>query len=159
MFMLPLGASLLDWDFNVDGPIIWKTHGYEGGEDANSRSYRQGMLRVDVLGSSATVLRQKMHELSWMVEYETEMPAKCGVESITLQPGVPGGINCFGHTFSGCWFDPRPSMEKAGIAFSELCKRGYDENGTTVFGLDHPGHAPMLLEWINSGALAAKVLG
>jgi len=144
MFMPPKGDSL-DWDFNANGPISWETVGYEDDPRAGG-SRRVGALRIDVLGSVITVLRQTKHELGWEVSYTTSAPAKFGVDLIRLE--APG---CGGY----CMFDPRPSMKNAGISFDEVCDRGDPANGVTVFLVAYPGRQPTQLRWSNSAGSGA----
>lgn len=144
MFMPPAGDSL-GWDFNANGPISWETVGYEDDPSAGG-SRRIGALRIDVLGSVMTVLRQTNHELGWEVAYTTSAPAKFGVNLIRLE--APG---CGGY----CMFDPRPSMRNAGISFDEVCDRGGSANGVTVLHLTYPGREPMQLRWSNSAGSGA----
>jgi hypothetical protein len=141
---MPASGGGIEWEFNATAPVFWKTDGFE--TSASESGWRRvGLLRVDVLGTVSTVLRQVKHELAWEVVYATEAQSKFGVETITLQP-----LDCFGTTNTGCTFDPRPSMKKAGIAVVERCFSGDENNGIAVFDMTYPGRRPMQLRWINS---------
>lgn len=144
MFMPPKDKGI-DWEFNVNGPIAWMTEGYETVTN-QSRAQRSGLMRIDVLGKISTVLRKSKHELAWSVTYAagSSIP-KFGVETITFSPD-----NCFGTMYDGCMFDPRPSMIRAGISFTERCSRGHAGNGVSVYILAFPARTPMQLLWTNS---------
>lgn len=148
-FMPPAGSELIDWSFNADGPVAWETEGYAS--DINGdRSTRKGLLRVHVLGTFATVLRQVKNELAWNVQYTTTDNAKWGPQSIELSPGVDNEGGCFGTLYDGCAFDPGPSLTEVGIAYSVVCQSSSEGNGTSVLTLSYPGRAPMLLTWSTS---------
>lgn len=144
---MPVADERIPWDFNASGPVRWKTAGieYVGG-----RARRVGLLRVDVLGSMSTVLRQARHELAWTVIYEAERP-KFGVEFIRLEP-----LDCFGTMHSGCTFDPQASMKQAGITYVQRCFEGNGENGRVVYDLTYPGRAPMQLRVTNSAGTGGE---
>ena len=148
MLMPPTGTQPLEWDFLSDAPIDWLTDGYASrGTDYH---YRKGLLRVDVLGRITTVLRKRKMELAWVVEFSTGSPPKMGVETIKFEPGDGVIEACFGSVYDNCWFDPRPSMERAGIGFKQLCSEGNLGNGSKLYALSAPGKAPMRLKWTMS---------
>ena len=148
-FMPLAGSELIDWSFNADGPVAWQTEGYAS-DIHGDRSSRKGLLRVHVLGTFSTVLRQVKNELAWNLQYTTTDNAKWGPQSIELSPGVDDEGGCFGSLYSGCAFDPRPSLTQAGIAYSVVCPSSSEANGATVFTLSYPGRARMLLIWSTS---------
>lgn len=150
MFMPKLEQPSLGWDFNADGPIAWITDGYQDDEHRNIVT-REGLLRVNVLGSPTTVLHKIKHELVWHVRYSSSAPAKFGVESINLQAGETDDGGCFGTLYNGCSFDPRASMKAAQIQYSEVCKHKSGGDSVSIFRLVYPGRVPMLLKWSTSG--------
>jgi len=154
-FMPPAESELIDWSFNADGPVAWETVGYTSDIHGDT-STRKGLLRVHVLGTFATVLRQVKNELAWEVRYTTTESAKWGPQSIELAPGVDDEGGCFGTLYSGCSFDPRASLTQAGIAHSVVCSSSNEGNGTSVFTLSYPGRAPMLLAWSTSTGSGGK---
>jgi hypothetical protein len=149
------GQQRIGWDWQADSPIQWQ-NGYTLNPGA-SRSYRDGALRINVMGVVSTVLRQHTDELGWTVELYTDGPAKFGPEAISVEPGASDGNQCFGTLYDGCTFDPMPSLKQAGISAKLLC--AFDESGrptksnsnfTRTYAISAAGKAPGLLQWSES---------
>jgi hypothetical protein len=149
------GATQIGWDWQSDSPIQWQD-GYTQNPGA-TRSYRNGMVRINVMGQFSSVLRKRTDELGWTVTLYTDGPAKFGPQAISVQPGLPSGGQCFGTLYEGCTFDPLPSLKQAGVGTKMLC--AFDESGrpttsngnfTRTYVLSAPGKAPALFQWMES---------
>src|SRR5438046_2186035 len=66
LLMPEKGTELIDWSHRADGPILWLTDGFRAEKGANSESVtvREGLLRVNVLGQFAHVLKQQKYTLA-----------------------------------------------------------------------------------------------
>lgn len=149
------GQQQIDWDWKADSPIQWQS-GYTQNPGA-VRSYRNGVLRINVMGRISTVLRQRTDELGWTITLYTDAPPKFGPDSISISPGLPDSGECFGTLYDGCNFDPLPSLEQAGIHAKLICQ--FDESGrsdpnndnfTRTYRVSAAGKAPLLLQWQKS---------
>lgn len=123
LFMPDEGSRYVGWDFRSEAQVAWLSEGYEAKKDdkAQTTSVRHGLLRVNVNGKKSTVLKKRKVELAWRVEYESSNPPKFGIETITLSPGTPTET-CFGELYSGCAFDPIPSLKASGIKVKIICR-------------------------------------
>jgi hypothetical protein len=153
--MMPTTKTQIGWDWQSDSPVAWQ-NGYTQNPGA-SRSYRDGYIRINVMGEVATVLRQRRNELGWTVEMYTDGPPKFGPEAISFFPGNNAGGQCFGTLYEGCIFNPMPSLTRAGIVAQLLCQ--FDESGrpttsngnsTRTYKLSARGKVPVLFQWSES---------
>lgn len=147
--LMPSSGTSVRWDLAVDSPIAWVDNGFVS---TDSSTYRRGFARVNVMGKWSTELKQKNDELGWEVRLITTAPAKFGPQEIDIQPGTDGGADmCFGTLFQNCWFDPRPSLESAGITAVPICQYGPNEpNSTHVYQLTAQGKTPIIFLWLQS---------
>ncbi|USX08239.1 hypothetical protein [Paraburkholderia fungorum] len=145
----------IGWDWQADSPIQWQ-NGYTLNPGA-TRSYRNGVLRINVMGDVSTVLRQRTDELGWTVTLYTDAPPKFGPDSISFEPGLTGRDACFGTLYDGCDFNPLPSLQHAKINARLLCQ--FDESGrpnpsnanfTRTYRVSAEGKAPTLMQWQRS---------
>lgn len=122
LFMPDEGSQYVGWDFRSEAQVAWLNEGYEAKKDdkAQTTSVRHGLLRINVKGKKSTVLKKRKVELAWRVEYASSNPPKLGIETITLGPGTTTEA-CFGELYSGCAFDPIPSIKASGIKVKILC--------------------------------------
>lgn len=154
--------SHIGWDHQADSPIIWKTRGFDttNWADGTEHSIRNGIVRVNVLGRPSTVLRERVAELGWTVEYITSQNPKFGPEEIEISPGVPGE-SCFGTNYSGCDFDaPTKSLLAAGVQIREICRSAEITGERRAFFLSHPQRQPTIMMWMRdggSGGVSASV--
>jgi hypothetical protein len=107
------------------------------------------------MGDVSTVLRQHTDELGWTVTLYTDAPAKFGPDSISVEPGLPDGGECFGTLYGGCTFNPLPSLKQAGITAKLLCAFDWQgrptklmANATRTYAVSAAGKAPVLLQWM-----------
>jgi hypothetical protein len=154
--MPPPGQQRIGWDWQANSPIQWQD-GYTQNPGA-VRSYRNGMLRINVMGDVSTVLRQRTDELGWTVTLYTDASPKFGPDSISITPGLTDSGACFGTLYDGCNFNPLPSLKQQGIKAKLLCQ--FDEFGrhnpsndnfTRTYSVSAQGKAPTLLQWQKSG--------
>ncbi|HEM7873900.1 TPA: hypothetical protein U2L31_000213 [Burkholderia contaminans] len=145
----------IGWDWKADSPIQWQD-GYTQNPGA-VRSYRNGVLRVNVMGEVSTVLRQRTDELGWTITLYTDAPPKFGPDSISIAPGLTDSGACFGTLYDGCDFNPLPSLKQVGIHAKLICQ--FDESGRTnpnndnftrTYSVHAAGKAPSLLQWQKS---------
>ncbi|MDO8754134.1 MAG: hypothetical protein Q7J80_09610 [Anaerolineales bacterium] len=141
LFMPDEASKFVGWDFRSEAQIVWLSDGYETRKDEKTQntSVRHGLMRINVNGKKSTVLKKKKNELAWRVEYESNNPPKLGIETITLGPGTPTET-CFGELYSGCAFDPIPSIKASGIKVKVLCGGKHQISPIDIgLELSHPG--------------------
>lgn len=121
--LIPKSGEIVYWDYRVDSGIDWITDGVDESRTFNGEifSRRVGIVRVNILGSYAQVLKQKEEELPWTVELESNAPKKFGPFKINISPGSPWD-RCFGSLYSGCEFNVEPSLKSANVSFSRSCE-------------------------------------
>lgn len=143
-------ADQFGWDYRVNSPITWLTNGVEyGGMSAT----RRGVVRVNIGGKKATVLRQKTEELGWSVIYKTDGNPNFGPAEIEIKPGgvAPEDI-CFGTNFDGCAFDaPLPSLSAAGIVATPICEKTSLGEEYKAFLLKHLDRRPTVMVMVTGG--------
>jgi len=124
------------WGLLSEGPIEWLDDGYVSAKDIENGSawIRRGLIRVNVLGSTSTILLKRKHELAWSIIYRNYGNPGFGVASITLEPGTPDKM-CFFSNTDGCVFDPVPSLKKQGIEVEKICEPNAYVQG---YRLSHP---------------------
>jgi hypothetical protein len=157
LFMPEAGQKQIPWDFNVNAPVIWLTEGYEPYVSNRSGFYREGLVRINVLGKTSHVLLKKNHELAWTVTYSTNSNPAFGVESIEISPGITETslgmlvAPCFGALANGCDFDPAPSFKHAGISTKVICEAA-PIIGMHVVGYEaaYPGKQVALIRVVHS---------
>ena len=134
------GARFVGWDHRANSQIYWIDRGYVGSprKDGRIETQRRGLLRVNVLGKSATRLVRRKEELLWTIRYSTLSSPKHGVDFIEIFPGLPDSI-CFGDLDDGCEFDLLKSAKSVGIAVREICKSSQTGGTTIGYVLSHPG--------------------
>lgn len=149
------GQQQIGWDWDADSPIQWQD-GFTQNPGA-VRTFRDGILRVNVMGEVSTVLRKHIDELGWTVTLYTDASPKFGPDAISLAPGVAGAGTCFGTLYKGCDFDPLPSLKQANVQAKLVCQ--FDESGRTnpnsenftrTYRVNASGKAPSLLQWQRS---------
>ena len=130
--------DFVDWNHLSEGPVIWLDDGYTHPESGPEKGtwIRRGLMRINVLGKTATVLKKRNLELAWQVTYHNWGNPSLGVSSMTLEPGTPEET-CFFSNTSGCTFDPLPSLKSSGFKVKEMCK-AMSGNLVTGYELTHP---------------------
>lgn len=152
LFIPEKATKFINWSYRVDtGQVVWATDGYEELTNplGNTVARRLGLLRIHVAGEKSFVLKKTRYELGWSVLYFTERPARFGVESITLKPGVDEP--CFGTLYEGCTFDPTQSLKTAGISTQTVCQRRYGGDEYVGYQLSYLNKKTTLARWITSG--------
>jgi hypothetical protein len=140
----------ITWDFRATSPqIAWVTSGYKNEKDTDGRVVvrRYGLMRVNVRGKKATVLKKRRRELAWSVVYSSSSNPSLGVESIEISPGVPHDV-CSADNANGCAFDPTASFAEAGIAAKKVCHVKLDWIEITGFALSHANKRTTLAQLI-----------
>lgn len=130
--------DFVGWNHLSEGPVIWLDDGYTHPESGPEKDtwVRRGLMRINVLGKTATVLKKRNLELAWQVTYRNWGNPSLGVSSITLEPGTPSEV-CFFSNTGGCAFDPIPSLKSSGFKVKEICKT-MSGNLVTDYELTHP---------------------
>lgn len=145
------GQRTLSWDHRADSAVGWVDPGYKTVRNRLGEfAVRRGLIRTNVLGKRATVLRQRREELWWTVTYLTKGPPKFGPEKILLDPGGLSDV-CFGTLYEGCEYDPLPSLRAAGIRAKQVCHAKIHEAHLTGFTLMHPGRGEIQLLVMDDG--------
>ena len=148
LLLMPKPNIDIGWDWAVDSPIVWVDEGFQ---QEGNRAIRRGVVRVNVMGQSSTILRKKKDELGWSVELSTFSSPKFGPDEISIEAGLGAGGQCFGTLYDGCDFDPVQSLKNAGIDAKELCKDSdFDSNFNRIYSIVAPGKALSLLRWMRS---------
>ena len=110
------------WDYlSNEKNIKWLTSGSKEiiNYDGSIESSRQGLVRINVLGSTPAILRDRKYELPWTITYKGGQ-ARFGVTTVLLEPGdITNG--CFGYPTSNCSFEHIPSLKKQGIITKKIC--------------------------------------
>ena len=110
------------WDHLAnDKNIKWVTPGSQEviNYDGTVESSRQGLIRINVLGSTPTILKNRKYELPWTITYKGGQE-RFGVTSVLLEPG--DNVNgCYGYPTSNCSFEHIPSLKKQGITVKKIC--------------------------------------
>lgn len=118
MLMPRAGSNFYSWSSGSD--IAWITDSIDSYPDGDS--FRQGLMRINVLGVKSTILKKVPREVAWSVVYRGTKNPNFGVQSVVLEPGVEDGIgNCFGAAASGCTFNPLMSLAYSKITVNVLC--------------------------------------
>jgi hypothetical protein len=140
------------WDHLAnDKNIKWITPGSQEviNYDGYAESSRQGLVRINVLGSTPTILKNRKYELPWTITYKGGQE-RFGVTSVLLEPGdkVNG---CYGYPTSNCSFEHIPSLKKQGITTKKICLD--KTKGSLVYEayqLSTPGKKTTYLYKVNS---------
>lgn len=153
LLMPDKGAQSIDWSHRADSAVLWVTDGFATDNWANENTVtaREGLLRLNVLGSYAHVLKQRKFELAWTVRYSTISNPKFGVETITLSPGVPNEP-CFGTLYDGCSFEVLPSLKKAGLTVKQICEKKEAQEYIVAYLVTHPQKKPTNVILTDSGS-------
>ena len=152
LLMLDRQQNSIPWDHRAESAIRWIDNGYVTERRSNRPdiAVRRGLIRTNVLGIPATVLRQRRQELWWTVRYVTVGPAKFGVEEMWIAPGTPWEV-CFGSLYEGCEFEVLPSLKAAGIISEELCRYSKGTEMLRGYILRHPQRNQTQLQVMISG--------
>jgi hypothetical protein len=106
------GMDELEWDYLVDGPIVWMSDGVDlEGNDA----IRRGLVRLTINGKKPRVLRQRYEEQAWSFDLRTSGNMKWGPKSMRLE------VECFGTLRSNCEFSAKDLRQRADIDAQLLC--------------------------------------
>ena len=117
-FIQPKGVYNFTWDHMSDSGILWLTDGVD--VDRNGVSYRSGIVRVNINNQITTVLKSKVNELGWSIDYMTKWAMKWGPEYVLIEPGFEGSL-CFGSIFTQCSFDIDQSLNNMPYKVSKIC--------------------------------------
>ena len=151
MLMPRLGQTHVGWDHLSGESISWLDNGYRQTTTRNGgvNSIREGLLRIHVDHTVATVLKEKKHELAWTLQYVTDEPPKFGIKLANIQPGT-SDEGCFGHLYDGCSFNPEKSLSRADIDTKKICE--VSEPGTRIVGyrLSHTKRKGAYALWTSS---------
>lgn len=146
------GQTSIPWDHRSESAIKWLDAGYVRQKDRllGEHAVRRGLIRANVMGQQATVLKKGKEELPWTVIYWTSGPEKFGAEKILLEPGGPSEP-CFGSLYEGCSFDVLPSLAAAGISATRLCRQRQQGAELSGFTLSHPNRGSIQLRVMDDG--------
>ncbi len=150
LFMPDKNMDSISWDYRLDSPISWLTDGFKK-EEKTKFFRRHGLMRINVMGTPASVLKKTKEEMPWVVTYSTENQSALGVESILLsvgENGISSNLNrCMGSLYENCSFDAEKSMSAVGITYQKVCQEG------SIFGyeLKHPAKRTVLARQIDEG--------
>lgn len=149
LFMPDESLKNIYWDYRAnDKNILWNTDGFKQEKLWNGeiQSFREGFIRIHVLGKKSSVLKKNKHELVWTVRYTTQINPKLGIKAISIAPGLTDE-QCFGSLYEGCAFDIEDSLIKTGISVKKVCKeRGA---GFQILGyeISYPKRKRMFVRW------------
>jgi hypothetical protein len=109
-----------------DDNIVWlQSTPQEGSWNGSTRRYRKGLLHVNALGKTFVDVEAPSTEVPWTISYSAVGTAPGPVQEIKLEPYS----RCFGSR-TGCDFPIEPSLEKAGLKYTSLCR-------TKLFSADY----------------------
>lgn len=114
--MQPTGDQpYFPWDTMAISDIIWNP---EGIRYQDSMAYRNGAVRINILGQVSTVLKAQVVELAWKLSYFTHSNPGFGATQVVMSAGGSGeGNACFGVGNTMCSFDIEASLEESGLDF------------------------------------------
>ena len=146
MLMPQEGVESLSWDQQADGPIDWVSPGVitEQGPKGESYSFKEGLMRVNVLGKYAHVLKEQKFILAWTIRYASKHNPNQGVEWIDVFAGT-SDEPCQGNNDDGCGFDPVPSLTKSGVQVKKVCESGLGADHKLGYALSAEGRQPASL--------------
>ena len=122
--------------------IAWRAQLSEGKNEIK----REGIMRLNVLGQVATVLRETSQELGWDVTLSSAGNLAFGAERLSFEPH-----DCFGVMNGECTFDTLPSLKKVGITAHLQCISHSVSGESAVYLIQHERRAPLLLSWETVG--------
>lgn len=150
MFMPPSdGTKLISWAFQSDNGVVWLDDSYKSAADGSN--YRTGLMRINVDGVKSTILKKEIAELAWSVTYTGSSNPNFGVDTITLEPGIDDGDQCFGSITENCTFNPLMSLAKANITVDVLCKTEQVDGTIVGLSLSENGKKSIQAIWLTSG--------
>lgn len=140
------------WDHLAnDKNIKWLMSGSQEviNYDGSVKSSRQGLVRINVLGSVPTILKNRKYELPWTITYQGGQQ-KFGVKSVLLEPG--DNVNgCFSYPTSNCSFEHIPSLKKQGISTKKVClDKTKNSLSYEAYQLSMPGKKTTYLYKVNN---------
>ncbi|WP_141440113.1 hypothetical protein [Vreelandella titanicae] len=113
------GYTYTPWQHMANSNIHWITSGYEVIDD--KFYYRAGVVRINVMGEVASVLRQSEEELGWDIAYLSTLQPKWGAELVIIEPTGLGNDMCFGSIYSGCSFEVENSLLASPLEVEVIC--------------------------------------
>lgn len=122
--MQPVGTSNgFPWDTMANSDIFWNPAGVSF-EDGTA--FRNGLVRVNVLGSISTILRSRVEELFWSISLAAVQNPSFGANVIAVEPGGVDELSCFGVMNTLCRFDIEESLRNSGLDYhkGEICDVG-----------------------------------
>lgn len=141
------------WSWQSNSDIVWQ-EGTSNEPDSGEIS-RTGYARINVLGATASILKERKKELGWAVVLKTRH------RSPTYGPNMPKIIEvhpneCDGNELTSCPFDPLPSLDKKGIGHNLICSVGTNYDGgyrTYILNFPHKHDVLMTVSIVmgNSG--------
>lgn len=142
LFMPENSSKSVNWDFRENAAIVWNTEGYEAENMGSNEtlSFRDGLMRIEVLGKKSHVLKKNKYELAWTVRYSSHANPRFGIETISLSPGIlHTNEYCFGTLYDGCSFELYPSLKKIGISATQVCKTSKSQPHIVGYELSYSG--------------------
>lgn len=164
LFMPENSSESIKWDFRENSAIAWSTEGYkeENMGATETLSYRDGLMRIQVLGKKSHVLKKNKYELAWTVRYSSHANPKFGIETISLSPGIINSNEyCFGTLYDGCSFELYPSLKKIGISATQICENSKSKPQVVGYELTYSGKATTFARMENdfgSGGQTSSVM-
>lgn len=137
--MKPKASNKWQWNWQANSNILWQN---EVGID-NEGPLRSGMVRINVMGSVAKVLKDRHKELGWSIRLREfdNMPVEYGPDAIELSPA-----NCSGIEYDDCLFDPLPSLDRKGIRHRLACYTSISRMGEkSIHVLQSPSRSNVLM--------------
>ena len=134
-----------DWDWQSDSSseIVWQA----GFADEGTRI---GWLRVNILGKLTTVLRESTREAGWNIILKDGVKsALWGPQSMTLSPA-----DCGGAAYTGCDFDPFPSLDAQDIHHEWQCSSFDGVTAYHTYVLHHVGKENVVMTFQHRGDIA-----
>lgn len=123
------------WEFNADNPnIIWTTNGVEKAyrvHDDAEIYIREGIARINFLGTVPMMLKKRNVELAWDIVYFSDDLPKFGVKEVRIDNV------CFGTSHQNCESSPLKSLKKSKISYKKICQNIDLGSRKTAYSLNY----------------------
>ncbi len=132
LLFMPDKNQVANWNFRSNEEnVLWLDESYLGNfEDGFTRT---GLIRINILGKTSKVLKNKNKELAWSIQFSAK-DSRFGLDSIFIQPGFEHDsfrevdANCYEfEKFEKCGFtndELFESLKKSNISYTPLCNSG-----------------------------------
>lgn len=149
------GSDSFPWDTLANSGIVWSPDGISYVDGA---AVRNGLVRVNVLGTVSTILRSRVEEIFWRIGLAGLQSPNVEADVIAIEPGGVGDFSCFGIGSTSCSFDIEESLEAIGLDYDKerLCSVS-SQRGLDLYTIRKAGYRNMYVaQETDAGSGGAK---